>query len=153
MKFLSDNLTKKVQKRFNVKTETIEFLEDYAYRNNIPYASVGTAIDELVQEYQTQSNNGFQLNYVVDQVSNKVTQSVQIALKQSISEEIKRVRLGTNNTDRNTQILIELLQGYMQSENIKHIINTDDNMPPFLEETKELIHERITKQKQKKDSK
>lgn len=150
---MSDNLLEKVPKRFTVKIETIEFLEDYAYRNNIPYGSVGTALDSIVEEYKENENKDFQLNYVIEKLSNEVTRSLQIALKESISEEMKRIRLGTNNTDRNTQILIELIQGYMQSENINNIINTDDNMPIFLEETKELIHERITKQKQKKDTK
>lgn len=146
-------MLEKTSRRFKIKNETFEFLEDYAYKNNIPYASVSTALDKIVDEYKERNDNEFKLNYVINQVADEVTKSVQVAIKESISDELRKVRLGTNNVDRNTQILIELVQGYMQSQNVSHILTTDMNPPPFLEKTKDLVQERITKQKQKKDSK
>jgi hypothetical protein len=58
--------------------------------------------------------------------------------------------LGTNNADRNTQILIELLQGYIQMQNLEHIVTTDIYKPEFLTEIENLVHERITTMKQKR---
>lgn len=150
---MSDKEIERTQKRFTIKEETFEHLKDYAYENNIPYASVSRALESIVDEYIKNKNNNFKLNYVIEQVSNEVNKSVQIAIKESISDEINKVRLGTNNVDRNTQILIELLQGYMQAENIKGIFTTNMNTPEFLKQTKKVVHERITNQKQKKDSK
>lgn len=148
---MSKNLKK--QRRFTISEDTFDYLEDYAYKNNIPYASISTALENIVDEHKSQDENEFKLNHVIDKISEEVVRSVQIELKQSISNEINKVRLGTNNVDRNTQILIELLQGYMQSRNVNHILSTDDNFPPFLEKTNQLVKERITVQKQKKDSK
>lgn len=71
----------------------------------------------------------------------------------AISNELNRIRLGTNNTDRNTQILIELVQGHMQMQNLKHIITTDMIKPPFLTDVEKLVQESITNMKQRKDSK
>lgn len=70
-----------------------------------------------------------------------------------MAKELKKILLGTNNADRNTQILIELVQGYMQSENINYIITTEDNVPPFIKDVNDLITRRISKLKQIKDSK
>lgn len=148
---MSKNLKK--QRRFTISEHTFDYLEDYAYKNNIPYASISTALENIVDEHKNQDENEFKLNHVIDKISDEVVKSVQIEFKKSISNEINKVRLGTNNVDRNTQILIELLQGYMQSRNVNHILSTDDNFPPFLEKTNQLIKERITVQKQKKDSK
>src|SRR5699024_3393714 len=141
------------ERRFTISEHTFDYLEDYAYKNNIPYASISTALENIVDEHKNQDENEFKLNHVIDKISDEVVKSVQIEFKKSISNEINKVRLGTNNVDRNTQILIELLQGYMQSRNVNHILSTDDNFPPFLEKTNQLIKERITVQKQKKDSK
>src|SRR5699024_3840749 len=148
---MSKNLKK--QRRFTISEHTFDYLEDYAYKNNIPYASISTALENIVDEHKNQDENEFKLNHVIDKISDEVVKSVQIEFKKSISNEINKVRLGTNNVDRNTQILIELLQGYMQSRNVNHILSTDDNFPPFLEKTNQLIKERITVQKQKKIAK
>lgn len=71
----------------------------------------------------------------------------------TLSKEINRVRLGTNNTDRNTQILIELLQGHMQLQNIKHIPTTDLVKSEFLTDAENFVKDRIANQKQRKHSK
>ncbi|OLP64753.1 hypothetical protein BACPU_23430 [Bacillus pumilus] len=73
-------------------------------------------------------------------------------VNETISNELNRVRLGTNNADRNTQILIELLQGFMQMQNIERIMTTDMHKPLFLTEAESLVQEKITMKKQRKDS-
>lgn len=135
-------MTRKHQFRARVKNVNYDLLEDYMILND--YGNIGEALDAMIAEHKELSTQSWSLRYASSVVASRVSDSM--------AKELKKILLGTNNTDRNTQILIELIQGYMQGENINHIINTDDNMPPFLEETKELIHERITKQKQRKDS-
>jgi|SRR5690625_3370734 len=135
-------MTRKHQFRARVKNVNYDLLEDYMILND--YGNIGEALDAMIAEHKELSTQSWSLRYASSVVASRVSDAM--------TKELKKILLGTNNTDRNTQILIELIQGYMQGENINHIINTDDNMPPFLEETKELIHERITKQKQRKDS-
>lgn len=135
-------MTRKHQFRARVKNVNYDLLEDYMILND--YGNIGEALDAMIAEHKELSTQSWSLRYASSVVASRVSDAM--------AKELKKILLGTNNADRNTQILIELIQGYMQGENINHIINTDDNMPPFLEETKELIHERITKQKQRKDS-
>src|SRR5699024_9116792 len=148
---MSKNLKK--QRRFTISEHTFDYLEDYAYKNNIPYASISTALENIVGEHKNQDENEFKLNHVIDKISDEVVKSVQIEFKKSISNEINKVRLGTNNVDRNTQILIKLIQDYMKNRKVNQILSTDDNSTPFIEKTNKLRKERTTEQKQKKDSK
>lgn len=78
---------------------------------------------------------------------------IQEEYKRNFETELKRIRLGTNSTDRNTQILIELLQGFMIMKNINRIPLTKDYKAQFLKDAEQLVKERITHLKQKKDSK
>lgn len=147
------NKDKRKHYRFRLTDESIDYIDDYAVLHNVPYSSRTESLERIIKEHKKYSEEKFSLEYIVESVSKEVSKSVQIALQKSIVNEVNRVRLGTNNADRNTQIIIELLQGFMQNENIEHIITTDDNKPSFLNEVEELIKKRITKQKQRKDNK
>jgi len=136
-------MSRKHQFRARVKNVNYELLEDYMIIND--YGNIGEALDAMIAEHKELSTKTWSLQYVTNTVASHVNHV--------IGEELKRILLGINNTDRNTQILIELLQGYMQAENIKGIFTTDMNTPYFFEQTQKVVHERITKQKQRKDSK
>lgn len=136
-------MSRKHQFRARVKNINYELLEDYMIIND--YGNIGEALDAMIAEHKELSTKTWSLQYVTNTVASHVNHV--------ISEELKKILLGINNTDRNTQILIELLQGYMQAENIKGIFTTDMHTPDFFEHTKQVVHERITKQKQRKDSK
>lgn len=138
--------------RHRLSDEVAEYIKEYAIDNQLPYSSSSEALERIVREHKENDKDNFRLDFIVESVTNEVTKSVQIALKESISKEVNRVRLGTNNIDRNTQVIIELLQGLMQNENIEHVITTEDNKPSFIDEVEKLIQKRITKQKQKKDT-
>jgi len=46
--------------------------------------------------------------------------------------------LGINQADRNTQILIKLVQGFMQHYDIEGIITTEVHSPIFMKEVERL---------------
>lgn len=139
--------------RHRLSEEVADYVKDYAVINELPYHSSSEAVERIIREHKELKKNDYSLEYITDTVTENVTRSVQVALQQSISKEINRVRLGTNNIDRNTQVIIELVQGFMQMQNLEHIITTDLNKPEFLTDTEKLIQERINLLKQKKDNK
>lgn len=136
-------MNNKHQFRARVRNINYEYLEDYQITND--YSNIGEALDAILEEHKELKKNHWNLQYISHTVAEIVNER--------ISNELNRVRLGTNNTDRNTQILIELLQGLMQLRNVDHIPTTDMYKPEFLEHTEKIIKERISHQKQRKHSK
>lgn len=146
-------MTEKIQKRFRLSTEALSYIEEYTDNNDIPRSDQTEGLERIIKEHKQLSKQNWNLQYITETVTENVTRSVQIALQKSIVNDINKVRLGTNNADRNTQILIELLQGFMQMQNVEQIVTTDIYKPTFLMEAENLIHEKITTMKQKKDNK
>lgn len=133
----------KHQFRARIKNKNYDYLEDYKIIND--FSNFGEALDIILEEHKELEKKTWSLQYVSESVANQT--------KYALEDELKRIRLGTNNTDRNTQILIEFIQGFMQDNNIEHIITTKENEPAFIKTVENLIQERISKQKQRKHSK
>lgn len=130
--------------QFRARTRNVnyEYLEDYQINND--YNTIGEAVDAIIAEHRELSKNNWSLNYITNVVTSQVSKGVQA--------EVKKAMLGINQADRNTQILIELVQGFMQHYEVEGIITTEVHSPIFMKEVERLVKERITKQKQKKDS-
>lgn len=142
----------KKQHRYRIDDETHQYLKDYAVTNDLPLQSSSLALELIIKEHKQLTIEKVNTNLLSQVVSHNVTATVEEMIEAGIAKEVKKIRLGTNNTDRNTQKLIELLQGLMQLQNIEHIMTTDMNAPLFLQQVDELIEARITEQKQRKDN-
>ena len=142
----------KEQYRYRIDPEANQYLKDYAAVNNLPLESSSLALELIIKEHKQLVSEKVNMNLMAQIISHNVTAAVSERIEDGITKELTRVRLGTNNTDRNTQKLIELVQGLLQLQNIDHIMTTDMNAPPFLKQVDELIESRITEQKQRKDN-
>lgn len=142
----------KRQHRYRIDEDVHQYLKDYAIKNELPRDSSSRALELVIREHKQLTSEKVNTNMLAQIVSQNVTDSVSELIEASVSKEVNKIRLGTNNTDRNTQKLIELVQGLLQLQNIDHIMTTDMNAPPFLKQVDELIESRITEQKQRKDN-
>lgn len=141
-----------MQWRIRVTESTKNYIENYVIDEKIPKNSIGMALDFIIEDYSKLKSQSEITNFTQDIFLKNMQQTIKDTLKNEVATELKRVRLGTNNTDRNTQILIELLQGYIASTNTP-ISTTEIYKPEFLIEIEQLIFKRITEMKEKKHSK
>lgn len=142
----------KRQYRYRIDEDVHQYLKDYAIKNELPRDSSSRALELVIREHKQLTSEKVNMNMLAQIVSQNVTDSVSELIEAGVAKEVNKIRLGTNNTDRNTQKLIELVQGLLQLQNIDHIMTTDMNAPPFLKQVDELIESRITEQKQRKDN-
>ena len=142
----------KRQHRYRIDEDVHQYLKDYAIKNELPRDSSSRALELVIREHKQLTTEKVNTNMLAQIVSQNVTDSVSELIETGVAKEVNKIRLGTNNTDRNTQKLIELVQGLLQLQNIDHIMTTDMNAPPFLKQVDELIESRITEQKQRKDN-
>ncbi|WNS78824.1 hypothetical protein RRU94_02445 [Domibacillus sp. DTU_2020_1001157_1_SI_ALB_TIR_016] len=137
---------KKIQKRYYLDPQWHEYIESHGNNSSI-------ALETILKQHKEYSNNMFDLRFITNQIKLELLQEIDNGIKKNVEVEMKRIRLGTNNTDRNTQVLIELLQGFMVASNKDTITTTDLYKPDFLVEAETVVHERIANLKQKKHSK
>lgn len=140
-----------IQLRFRISKKNLDFLEEVSAKKD--FKSTNTALEFVLNDYKTLDNQRFDLRFVANSLKEEIISEVRSAIREEVSEEMKRIRLGTNNTDRNTQLLIELLQAKLVADNHNTLVFTNDYKPDFLVEAEELIQERISNKVQKKHSK
>ncbi|WP_144640970.1 hypothetical protein [Bacillus cereus] len=120
--------------------ETDTYIKDYMEEHNIRYN--GEAIVRICREHQASKNTEWSLNYISEIVSKN--------LHDVLKSELIKIRLGANSADRNTQILIELLNGYFFLEGVDSLITTDKQEMGSVKIAKEVVAERISNARQKR---
>lgn len=120
--------------------ETDTYIKDYMEEHNIRYN--GEAIVRICREHQASKSSEWSLNYISEIVSKN--------LHDVLKSELTKIRLGANSADRNTQILIELLNGYFFLEGVDSLITTDKQEMGSVKIAKEVVAERISHARQKR---
>ncbi|MGG3669617.1 hypothetical protein ABES96_00050 [Bacillus nitratireducens] len=122
--------------------ETDTYIKDYMEEHNIRYN--GEAIVRICREHQASKNTEWSLNYISEIVSKN--------LHDILKSELTKIRLGANSADRNTQVLIELMNGYFFANDLdlESIITTDKIEVGGVRMAKEVVAERISHARQKR---
>lgn len=119
---------------------TEDYIKDYMEEHGIRYT--GEAMGRICKEHEAVKNTEWSLNYVTEVVSKN--------LHDVLKSELTKIRLGANSADRNTQILIELLNGYFFLEGVDSLITTDKQEMGSVKIAKEVVAERISHARQKR---
>ncbi|SFD59782.1 hypothetical protein [Bacillus sp. UNCCL81] len=134
----------KKQFRVSLNEDAMDYIEEIKREQNIGFN--GDAVAFLIKDHQRLRREQWSLNHISKSVMTILTDSI----NQNIREELKRVRLGTNNTDRNTQILIELFNGLIYHQDIPDIITTEDIKMAAIKTAENIVQERIENKRQRK---
>ena len=138
------------QVRIKMSAVTAEFLEEYRERERL--SGIGPAIDRIIRDYQEMIKKQWDLNYVSRSVSKQIEQELTSFWDEQITKSLSPLRKSVQQTDLQTQVLIELLQALMQTESIEDIIPTTEYRPSFLETAETAVRKRIDQRKQYKHS-
>ena len=102
----------------------------------------GEAIMDICQKYQETKDKEWSLQYISEVVSNN--------LHQALKEELTRIRLGANSADKNSQILIEYMNGLFFHHSFDGLMTTDLQELDSTKVAKEAVEKRIANQRQKR---
>ncbi|HDR7949101.1 TPA: hypothetical protein QCY38_002739 [Bacillus toyonensis] len=131
---------KKIRMKLSLNENVHQYIQDYMDENNITHP--GDAISKICMEHQASKSSEWSLNYISEIVSKN--------LHDVLKSELTKIRLGANSADRNTQILIELLNGYFFLEGVDSLITTDKQEMGSVKIAKEVVAERISNARQKR---
>ncbi|PEL51704.1 hypothetical protein CN540_29325 [Bacillus toyonensis] len=129
-----------IRRQVTMDQETEDYINDYMEEHGIRYT--GEAMGRICKEHEAAKNTEWSLNYVTEVVSKN--------LHDVLKSELTKIRLGANSADRNTQILIELLNGYFFLEGVDSLITTDKQEMGSVKIAKEVVAERISNARQKR---
>ncbi|MDM5436526.1 hypothetical protein QUG28_28230 [Bacillus hominis] len=130
----------KVRMKLSLSENVHHYVQEYMEENNITHP--GDAISKICMEHQASKNTEWSLNYISEVVSKN--------LHDILKSELTKIRLGANSADRNTQVLIELLNGYFFLEGVDSIITTDKQEMESVKMAKKTVEERISHLRQKR---
>ncbi|MGG1151584.1 hypothetical protein [Bacillus wiedmannii] len=133
---------KKIRMKLSLNENVHQYIQDYMDENNITHP--GDAISKICMEHQASKSSEWSLNYISEIVSKN--------LHDVLKSELTKIRLGANSADRNTQVLIELLNGYFFANDLdlESIITTDKIEVGGVKMAKEVVAERISNARQKR---
>lgn len=126
----------KHRKEFLLDESTIAYLEKY--RDEKHCQSLAAALSLIVDEHRHR-NDIDTTAVVIQHIAEKVTDQ--------LSDKLTRVRLGINNADRNSDIIIMLLNTLLAYQQLSTLITEDT---PQLQRAKEIEKERIKNFREKK---
>lgn len=129
-----------IRRQVTMDQATEDYINDYMEEHGIRYT--GEAMGRICKEHEAAKNTEWSLNYVTEVVSKN--------LHDVLKSELTKIRLGANSADRNTQILIELLNGYFFLEGVDSLITTDKQEMGSVKIAKEVVTERISNARQKR---
>jgi hypothetical protein len=133
---------KKIRMKLSLNENVHQYIQDYMDENNITHP--GDAISKICMEHQASKSTEWSLNYISEIVSKN--------LHDVLKNELTKIRLGANSADRNTQVLIELMNGYFFANDLdlESIITTDKIEVGGVKIAKEVVAERISHARQKR---
>jgi len=116
----------RILKNYRIKQETIDYIEKVALQQNI---SRQAAVDFIADEHKKSNKTSVML--------------VAEAIGEYLRKDLVRIRLGTNNADKNSQILIELLNHLFIANEFKGCITTSQFKADGLRDAEIEVKERI----------
>lgn len=130
----------KKRMKLSVDEDIYQYINAYMEEHQISF--VGDAISRICIEHKKQKETKFSIAYVTEIVSNQ--------MKEVFEKELNRVRLASNSSDKNTQVILELLNGIFFLEGYNNIISTNDQEAEGLKTARQVVQDRISHSRQKK---
>ncbi|MFE8063215.1 hypothetical protein DUD79_17620 [Priestia aryabhattai] len=120
--------------------ETKRYIQVYMEENSIGFT--GKAIAQICKEHKEAKSNEWSLKYISEVVSNN--------LHQVLKDELTKIRLGANSADKNSQILIEYMNGLFFHHGFDGLMTTGLQELDSTKVAKEAVEKRIANQRQKR---
>ena len=129
----------KIKRNFSIEKNTFNYLNDIQ-KENANINSMSSAIDFIAMEHKSKSDT------TIEQMIKIIASEVAKALKSDLVKVIK----GINSADRNTQIVMEMLNGFFIKNNVGFIATSDVFKAEGLELAEEAVRKRISKSRVRK---
>ncbi|MBS6502183.1 MAG: hypothetical protein KH415_11235 [Clostridium sp.] len=127
-------MSNRKEKHFMLSQKNIEYIEEVKEKNNLKYNS--EALDLIIREHRT--NSDVTTEAMIKLIAKEVSENIQ--------SDIIGIKRSSKNSDRNTQVLIELFNGLCVINGYGRLATTDYELAPAVRLASDVIDKRIDKE-------
>ncbi|MGN2275036.1 hypothetical protein [Priestia megaterium] len=120
--------------------ETHQYIQGYIAGHTLRFP--GEAIMDIYKKYRTEKKKEWSLDYIMKTVSEN--------LYDVLNSKLKKIRLGTNSADENTQILIAYMNGLFAHHKFQGLLTTEYKEMDSTRIAREVVEGRILNQREKR---
>ena len=124
-------MTNRKEKHYWVTEKNIEYIEEVKEKNNLKYNS--EALDLIIREHR--QNSDITTEAMIKIIAKEVSEQIKF--------DIKGIKKSSNDTDRNIQILLELINGLFVISEYGRLATTEDIIAPALTNATDIVDKRI----------
>lgn len=118
------------RKDYMLSEKNIEYIEEVKEKNNLKYNS--EALDLIIREHR--QNSDITTEAMIKLIAKEVSEQIKL--------DFKGIKKASNDTDRNTQILLEMINGFFVISEYGRLATTEDVIAPALTRASELVDKR-----------
>ncbi|ELC8370335.1 helix-turn-helix domain-containing protein [Clostridium perfringens] len=123
----------RIRKDYMVSEKNLEYIEEIKEKNDFKYSS--EALDLIIREHR--ENEKMSIKMLREYLAHEISEA--------LKDEFKMLMKVNKFTDKNTQVIIEMLNGMFIKEEYGKIITTNEEVCKALTIAENTIEERINK--------
>ena len=120
----------RIKKMFVISKKNLEYIEEVKEKNNLKYNS--EALDLIIREHR--QNSDITTEAMIKLIAKEVSEQIKL--------DFKGIKKASNDTDRNTQILLEMINGFFVISEYGRLATTEDIIAPALPRAIDLVDKR-----------
>ena len=124
----------RIKKMFVISESNLEYIEEVKEKNNLKYNS--EALELIIREHKV--NSDITIEATVSLIAKEVAELIR--------PDIKGIKKSSNSTDRNSQVIIELLNGFCVVKQYGRLATREDNFAPAVKKAEDFIDDKIGKE-------
>lgn len=129
------------EKHYMMIEENINYIEEVKTENNLKYGS--EALDLIIREHK--KNSSMSTEAIIKIIGDRISENLQ--------SEMIVMKNASNAADKNTQIVLELLNGFCLKNGYTKLATTDIDTSTPLKDSRNVVEKRIESSRVKRLSK
>ena len=120
----------RIRKEYKMTEKNVEYIEEVKEKNNLKYSS--EALDLIIREHR--QNSDITTEAMIKIIAKEVADQIKV--------DMKEIKNASNDTDRNTQILLEMINGFFVISEYGRLATTEDIIAPALTRASDIVDKR-----------
>ena len=120
----------RIRKEYKMTEKNVDYIEEVKEKNNLKYSS--EALDLIIREHR--QNSDITTEAIIKIIAKEVADQIKV--------DMKEIKNASNDTDRNTQILLEMINGFFVISDYGRLATTEDIIAPALTRASDIVDKR-----------